>query len=109
MAWPGQRLARALLKLGSAGSLAVVLIASGWCQHGGDGIDPAAAMEMPFEEVADQKGVDAPALANSLGMAPDTDLSRTLGEILNAHGLTPDDIQTAMARVSPARPLLEAV
>lgn len=62
---------------------------------------PSAAMQMPFREFAEAKGVKPQQLAEALGLPETTDLEQPLATVLSANSLAQSDIQTAMARLDP--------
>ncbi len=66
-----------------------------------EGPSPSAAMEMPFREFAEAKGVEPHKLARALGLPETSDLEQPLAAVLSANGLSRADIQDAMARLDP--------
>ncbi|NPV46117.1 MAG: 4Fe-4S dicluster domain-containing protein [Armatimonadetes bacterium] len=75
--------------------------APSYAQHGEQKAEGAAARQLPFSAFAQQRGVEASALARELGLPPALDLSRPLGEVMDQHGLQPQALQAAVARLNP--------
>lgn len=80
----------------------VLLLAAGiaHAQPPGDGGD-RSALQMPFNAFAASKHVSPVELAAEIGLPADEDLTQPLAQIIRKHGLSPTDIQQALAALDP--------